>query len=312
MDWLALQLLPDTAETEWLDRHGSIWLVNSDGSTGRKGPTLASGSADFTGIYGTVIPVGTQLRSSDATNTTSTLYETTQDIVVSSTGASEGPIRAIDPGSAGNQLPGAELDFATVVLGADSVATVVTLTGGADTETDNELRARILQRIRNPPMGGDQEDYIAWALAVPGVTRAWAASEVGIGTITLRFLMDDLRASDNGWPTSADIQAVSAYINQKRPVTVKDCFVVAPIKQFIAVTIKNLEPDTEEVRAEIQQSIEHMLFEKAAPGQTIFAAWINYAIMSAPNVDSFQLLSTDDYVMAAPGYMAVLDTIVYK
>ena len=27
IDWLALQLLPDTAETEWLDRHGQIWLV---------------------------------------------------------------------------------------------------------------------------------------------------------------------------------------------------------------------------------------------------------------------------------------------
>src|ERR1700740_1972100 len=36
IDWLALQLLPDTAETEWLDRHGQIWLGNSGGSQGRK------------------------------------------------------------------------------------------------------------------------------------------------------------------------------------------------------------------------------------------------------------------------------------
>src|SRR4030095_12743419 len=39
IDWLALQLLPDTAETEWLDRHGDIWLVNADGATRRKEPT---------------------------------------------------------------------------------------------------------------------------------------------------------------------------------------------------------------------------------------------------------------------------------
>jgi len=32
IDWLSLQLLPDTAETEWLDRHGQIWLVNADGT----------------------------------------------------------------------------------------------------------------------------------------------------------------------------------------------------------------------------------------------------------------------------------------
>src|SRR3954469_21444160 len=48
IDWLALQLLPDTAETEWLDRHGDIWLVNSDDSTGRKSATYAHGSATAT------------------------------------------------------------------------------------------------------------------------------------------------------------------------------------------------------------------------------------------------------------------------
>src|SRR6202008_1545450 len=56
IDWLALQLLPDTAETEWLDRHGQIWLVNADGSKGRKLATLAAGTAAFQGIIdGSVI-----------------------------------------------------------------------------------------------------------------------------------------------------------------------------------------------------------------------------------------------------------------
>ena len=58
-------------------------------------------------------------------------------------------------------------------------------------------------------MGGAQADYVTWALAVPGVTRAWAASEQGAGTITVRFLMDDLRADDDGWPTPADVQTVA-------------------------------------------------------------------------------------------------------
>src|SRR4249920_792404 len=44
IDWLSKQLLPDTAETEFLDRHGQIWLVNSDGTKGRKQATLAFGS----------------------------------------------------------------------------------------------------------------------------------------------------------------------------------------------------------------------------------------------------------------------------
>src|SRR5215471_19264033 len=61
LDWLALQLMPDTAEREWLDRHGQIWLVNSDGSLGRKGATLASGTVGFSGTPGVVIPEGSGL-----------------------------------------------------------------------------------------------------------------------------------------------------------------------------------------------------------------------------------------------------------
>jgi uncharacterized phage protein gp47/JayE len=192
------------------------------------------------------------------------------------------------------------------------VATVIHLTGGTDTETDEQLRARILHRIQNPPMGGAAADYVTWALAVPGVTRAWAAPEQGVGTITVRFLMDDLRADNDGWPEPDDIQAVADYIDKMRPVTVKDCYVLAPIKQFIDITIAELVPDTDEPKAEIEQSLRNMLFEMAAPGQTIFAAWVSYAIMNAPHVQSFHLMTDDDYVMASLGHMAVLGTISYE
>jgi uncharacterized phage protein gp47/JayE len=305
IDWLALQLLPDTAETEWLDRHGDIWLVNADGTTGRKSSATASGSVTMTGTPGIVVPAATQL--SDGTIT----YATTADITLGSSPVAVN-ITAIDPGAAGNHVAGDILNLVSALPGVDGSATVVDLSGGADTETDNELRQRILKRIQQPPMGGSASDYEQWALAVPGVTRAWAAPEQGTGTITVRFLMDDLRASDDGWPTPADIQTVADYIDTKRPVTVKDCYVLAPIKQFIDITIANLVPGTAEAQAEIEQSIRDMLFVKAAPGQTIYASWINFAIMNAPSVQSFNLMTTDDYVMPAPGYMAVLETILYE
>src|ERR1700751_3262506 len=64
IDWLSRQLLPDTAESVWLDRHGQIWLVNADGTKGRKLATLATGTAQFQGIVdGTVIPAFPQLQS---------------------------------------------------------------------------------------------------------------------------------------------------------------------------------------------------------------------------------------------------------
>lgn len=302
IDWLARQLLPDTAEGEWLDRHGDIWLVNADGSTGRKSATLATGTVELTGTPGITVPAGSQLER-DVT------YETTEEVIIG-TGPTPVAVRALDPGAAGNLESGDTLSFVAAIAGVDGEATVISLTGGVDDETDEQLRARILQRIQNPAMGGAEADYVTWALAVPGVTRAWAAPEQGVGTITVRFLMDDLRASDDGWPTPDDVLAVDTYIEKMRPVTVKDCYVLAPIKQFLDMTILNLERDDEATRAAIEQSIRDMLFDKAAPGQTIYRSWIETAISNAVGEDHHNLLF-DDAVMPAPGYMAVLGTILY-
>jgi len=316
VDWLALQLLPDTAETEWLDRHGQIWLVNSDGSTGRKMATLAQGTAEFVALVdGTVVPQGTLMQSGANAPPTSTntnlMFETLADITTSAAAPVTGQIRAVDAGAIGNLPTGSALALSPGVPGVASTVTVVDLTGGTDDETDDELRYRVLHRIQMPPLGGATQDYVGWALAVPGVTRAWAAVEQGIGTMTVRFMMDDLRADNDGFPEPEDIDAVGAYVDKMRPVTVKDCFVAAPIKQFIDVDITNLVPNTDEVKAEIEAQLRDMLFKVAAPGQTIFASWINYAIMSAPNVVSYRLVNDDDQVMDNLGSMAVLGTINY-
>jgi len=309
IDWLALQLLPDTAEEEWLDRHGQIWLVNSDGTTGRKLATLASGTCAFTALAtgNGVIPMFSQL-----TGANNILYETIEEIAVLANETSSGLVRAVDPGTIGNQVVGAALSFITPPVNISAIAFVETMQGGIDQETTEELRSRVLERIRKPPMGGDKDDYEEWALAVPGVTRAWCSPlEMGIGTITVRFMMDDVNADNGGFPTGFDIQAVTAYLNTVRPVTVEDFWVVAPIPQPIDVFISHLNPDTDTIRALIQTSLEDMIFQKSAPGQTIFTAWKYYAIMNTPGVISFDLEDVVDDVMTSPGHLAVLGDINY-
>ena len=229
IDWLARQLLPDQAETEWLDRHADIWLVNSDGSTGRKMATLASGIGTMTGTAGVIVPSGTQFQSSSA----GIGYETTEQITLGSSATSVA-IRALDAGTQGNLDVGETLVMTNTIFGVDNEAVVVVLEGGADDEDDDDLRVRLLFRIRQPPAGGDADDYVAWALAVPGVTRAWAAPlEMGMGTMTIRFMMDDLRVSMGGFPNASDIVTVTAYIDEKRPVAIKDRWLLAPIPEPI-------------------------------------------------------------------------------
>jgi len=311
IDWLALQLIPDTAEGEWLDRHGDIWLVNADGTTGRKVATLAQGSVNVVGTEGgLIVPIGARLRSFNNFLNRDVDYETLET-VTTATNNTPVPVdvRALDPGVLGNLDPGDDLFFTSV---SGVTATVITLTGGTDTENDDDLRARVLERIRQPPMGGAAHDFVRWAKAVPGCTRAWCSPlEMGIGTVTVRVLFDDLRADDDGWPRQEDLDAVTAYINTVRPVAVKDFWVEAPIKQFVDVKIANLNPDNEGIRSAIEASLQDMLFNYAAPGLTIFAAWKAQAIMNTLGVISFDLLDWSDDVMQSPGHMAVLGDIVY-
>jgi uncharacterized phage protein gp47/JayE len=309
IDWLALQLLPDTAETEWLDRHGDIWLTNADGTTGRKAATLASGTANFTSdIAGLVIPQGTQL-----TSTANIAYETTEQAITGPATLIPVPIRALDPGSAGNLPAGSPLAITTTVPpNVSGAASVVMLDGGTDEETDDELRIRVLKRIRQPPQGGAFYDYEHWALAVPGCTRAWCAPlEMGMGTVTTRVMFDDLRVDNDGFPLYQDLAAVTDYIDSVRPVAVKDFWVLAPLKQRIEAYINDLTPDTAEIRAAIELSLQKMLFNFAKPGQTIYAAWKYQAINNTPGVISFAMATALDDIMLSPGHMAVLGDIVY-
>jgi uncharacterized phage protein gp47/JayE len=319
IDWLSLMLLPLTAAGEWLDRHGKIWITNADGSKGRKAATYATGSATFTGTAGIVIGSGTQIMAGNQVT-----YETTAPITLGG-GATTAAIRALDAGAAGNLDAGTRLSLVVAVSGVDPSATVVSLSGGADAEADEDLRGRILDRIQQPPMGGDTNDYIQWAEQVAGVTRAWAApNEMGMGTVTLRFMMDVLRATGtpttNGVPLAGDIATVLAYIDTKRPVAIKDRFVSAPIMEPMNITINNMVPDDSATRAAVLASVAAMLKDKARPNfaingvlqgpQIIHAAWINEAIQQAAGVQYFDPL-TANFVPSTNGSMACLGTITY-
>lgn len=147
---------------------------------------------------------------------------------------------------------------------------------------------------------------------------------MGIGCITVRVMMDALRVTEspmtNGFPLENDLLAVKDYIDQKRPVTVKDCFVESPIPEPISFTISNLSEDTASVRAAIAVSVEEMLHDKAAPAymvdgvmrgaQTIYASWVSEAISNAAGVDYFDLTMTD-HAMPDNGHMAVLGSITF-
>ncbi|WP_407529445.1 baseplate J/gp47 family protein [Methylobacterium oryzisoli] len=299
LDWLARQFLPDTAETEWLDRHGAIWLG------GRKAATYAKGTVLLTGIAGTTVPLGTTVQSADAI-----IYQTTEVVIIGASATSVA-VEALTPGSVGNREQDATLSLPIALAGVNGSAVVETISGGVDEESDDDLRTRVLLRIRRPPMGGAADDYVQWALSIPGVTRAWVyPNEMGIGTVTVRIMCDELRANAGGFPNADDLGRVRAYLDTVRPVAIKDFWVSGPIPQPLSMTVRNLSRDTPSTRAAIEKAVRDMLYERAAPGQTIFASWVAEAISGALGEDHHDL-EFANAVMPSNGHMGVLTNIFY-
>lgn len=284
LDWVVRMSIPDTAEGEFLERWANIWLPN-----GRKGASFAAGQITVTGSTGAAVPTGAELTVSvvDADGISQVLqFEVTTGVTLSGTSAVV-DVSALTPGALANLDEGASLAFVTPATGIDGQAVVASpgLAGGSDQEPDVDLAERMIARIQAPPHGGARHDYIAWALEVPGVTRAWAKQEMGIGTVTVRIMLDDVRASADGLPESEDLALVYSYIDTLRPVTVADFFVESPVRQDEVVTITSLSRDTPETRANIRREIDGMLAVRAAPGQMIYASWIREAVSAATGED---------------------------
>ena len=309
LDWVARMMMPDTAEGEFVERWANIWLP-----LGRKGAAYARGSVTVTGEIGAVIPSGTVLTASAfddngeqvtlefEVSVGATLASTSQNVLVA----------ALTAGAFGNLDEGAKLGFLEALDEIDGEATVAApgLAGGANQESDRELSARYIDRIQQPPHGGSAHDYVQWMLEVPGVTRAWAKQEMGVGTVTGRFMMDEVRASFNGYPQTEDLDLVAAYIDGLRPVTVADRYVVAPINQALNITISLLTTDTPEVRSNIRTELVEMLRARGAPGQTIYASWIREAISAATGEDHHDITIANQ-VPSSAGHLITLGTVTY-
>jgi uncharacterized phage protein gp47/JayE len=303
LDWSFRQLFPDTAEREFLDRWASIWGVQ------RIPAAAASGHAIFTAQPGSRIAAGAVMQRGDGVR-----YTTPQ-------GASEhdGSIRvaleAVTAGRPGNAAPGTTLALLTTFAGVAVQGAVAEpgLAGGDDEQSDALLLLAVLLRIQMPPHGGAAFDYVRWALEVPGVTRAWCYPlERGLGTVVVRFMMDEVRAP-TGIPEPADVIRVFDYIDspERRPVTAH-VTVVAPVPHPVQVAIRELQPDTPAIRDAIQEHLKEMLLNAAEPGKPIYLSQWSTAIGITSGVRHFIMDEPAVQTTPGPGEIAMLAGVSYS
>jgi uncharacterized phage protein gp47/JayE len=213
------------------------------------------------------------------------------------------------PAQAGNRVAGQSLSLVSPIAGVSATALAGDLVGGADLEDDDALRVRLLARIQNPPQGGAAADYIAWALQVPGVTRAWCyPEEMGIGTVTVRFVRDN---DASPIPDAGEVAAVQTAIDAHRPVTAH-VTVVAPTAAPLNFGIQALTPNTADVQAAVQAELQDLLLREAVPGGTILLSHIRAAISAATNETDYVLLSPTANVTNPAGSMSTMGAITWS
>jgi uncharacterized phage protein gp47/JayE len=272
----------------------------------RRAATRNIGSATFTATAGTSIPEGAALRTRDGTEFTvdAEAEESGGTITVAFT--------ATNTGRAGRSDGGVPIFLGSPIAGVQSqgVVTVDGIAGGADIESPSSVLGRLLDRLRNPPKGGTEADYRAWARATEGVEvdGVWVRpNTLGPSSIRVLFtLLDEL----DPIPSGVEEGLVTAEIQSRAPADLLTVAAYGPTAQPLDPVI-SVTPDTTEVRAAVTASLRTMLRE-LEPGDTALLSRIREAVSAAPGETDSEVTSPSANVAAlSPYHLITLGTLTF-
>lgn len=278
LGWIARQIIPDTASTEYLEQHCALRGIT------RKAATKATGTLTLTGRGGSVVPAYTQLKDVDGHT-----YQTAAAITLPGTGeAATGGVacEAVTAGALAD-LVAATVTFVSAPSGIQAQASL-TLAGGSDAESDAALLARLLDYMSNPPAGGTAADYRLWAMEVDGVADATVYPlRQGPGTV------DIVITGEDGIPDAAVVAAAQAKIDAERPCTAKAATVYAPVARTVDMTLK-IRVGTGVTLVTLKPRIVTALeaeYARLAPGDTLVLSRCVAAVASIDGVDDVSIAS---------------------
>lgn len=309
LQWIADQLFIQSCDTEFLERHSYMWGVT------RKPGSFAVGSVFFVGTN-PLIPLGTRIQRDDGVEYGTITAGGCGDYIT---------VQAVEAGLSSNYempYPGAELQLVNSISSVESECHMFTnFEGGADPESDDDLRFRLLQRLQNPPMGGSPSDYVRWALEFPGVGRAWCYPIAnGPGTVSTAIISNDPL---DPVPSNQLLTDVQAYMEDKKPVTAQHTVVSitdaagSPGSAKLSMNI-SITPNEASYQAQIIDNIETLLAPQT-PGTNILISQLRSAIsvsgvtdytISSLTIDGSARDTNSDILIFGFTYV-VVDTITF-
>jgi uncharacterized phage protein gp47/JayE len=216
-------LWPDTASGDELERHAAIRGITRRPAT----PAKKANAGRLVGTATSAFTAGAQL-----THASGLRFQLNESGAIPGGGFIDVDILAIDVGSATRLSAGEVLTFVSPPAGINAqVALVLSLDeDGADEETDGELQTRILDKIAQPGMGGNANDYRQWAKEVTGIFEAYVwPNRGGLGSVHIAAVHPGSGAARI--LSAGEVTALQTYLDGKRPVGMADCKVLTVVEQ---------------------------------------------------------------------------------
>ncbi|MBQ8831363.1 MAG: baseplate J/gp47 family protein [Oscillospiraceae bacterium] len=288
-DWTLRQSFPQSAEGQYLDSHAlARGIVRKEGSKAAGELVFFVNSAAVNDI---LIPAGTVCMTADGVS----FVTLDSSIIPEGEKICTVKAQALSVGTQGNAAKRTVNYMTDAPGGVEGCTNTYAFTGGEDEESDDELRARIMDSYRGLSNGANAAWYKKKALEVDGVAAATVVPCArGVGTV------DVIITAEDGVPSAELIANVQSALEAEREICV-DVSVYAPetVSLSIAAEVKvkaGYEPSA--VLQNVKTSLEEM-FGGGILGRKVYCAEICDRIYHTEGVESYRLTAPDfDY--AAP------------
>ncbi len=295
-EWVVRQAFPQTAEGEYLDCHAQLRGLE------RKPPVAAEGmvrfAADETAESSREIPLGTVCMTAGLVR-----FETTKPAVLGAGKQTvDVPVRALEPGTAGNVSAGAIVSMAVAPMGVAGCSNPAPCAGGADGETDEGLRERVLESFRRLPNGANAAFYQQGALSFDQVAAAAVVSRPrGVGSV------DIVPATLSGLPDEDLLEQLRVYFEARREIAV-DLVVRAPETVTVNLAVQ-VEAEEGWNKAQVLEQVEKKLrdwFTGKLLGQDILRARLGSLVFCCDGVKNYAIAAPAADVKVAADVLPVL------
>lgn len=297
--WVLEQSFPQTAQGIFLERHAMLRGLKRGVATCATGVIRfgVSGAAvtDLPIVSGTVCMTESGVRFATTDTAVLTAGSLTVDV----------PATALEPGRQGNVAAGTVTIMAAMPVGIRACTNPEPFSGGDDPESDDALRARLLDTYQRLPNGANAAYYEQVALSYNGVAAATAVGRPrGVGSVDVYI------ATDAGIPEDELLNAIGGYLQERREISV-DLRVKSPTPVPVDITVA-IQPsrgaDFTEAREAVGRALRE-LFTGALLGRSVTLAELGDTLYHLNAVQNYRFSAPTEDTAASPTRLPTLGVL---